>query len=50
MALPISQNVIDFYKPYRMKDFSHIKTQNILGHKFKIDKRYEVIDTGTFFI
>lgn len=42
----IAQSVIDYYSPYRMKDTQNIKTQIVMGRKFKIDKRYEIIDTG----
>ena len=45
----VKPSVVDYYKPFSSQNHSHYRTQMVLGKKFKIDKRYEIIDTGTRF-
>ena len=41
----IPQEIIDFYSKYRNKK-SKLKTTSILGSKFEIDEKYEIIDNS----
>lgn len=46
----VKQSVVDYYQPFASQNQSNYRTQMVLGKKFKVDKRYEIIDTGTFSI
>lgn len=43
----IPQSVISFYKKYSNTS-SHIKTQIIMGTRYDIDDRYEIIDISYY--
>lgn len=49
MKTQIPQSVISFYKKYANTS-SHIKTQIIMGTRYDIDDRYEIIDISKIYI
>jgi hypothetical protein len=47
--LSVPQQIIDFYSPYRRKmvSKSSVKSVIVMGTRFELEEKYEVIDAGT---